>query len=162
MLSRNKGIFHLGEDVGEATRSVMSNRGSDQYAKRALKGVEGLLILIDQREKGPSNVVIKSAVSTCKLQMPQACNLCKGLPELSFLKSCFFCRKELNPSRDVYMYRGDQGFCSEECRSHLILRDEREEFEISIRDRLKAPHRRRLAGDKCCESDRDRRILAVV
>ncbi|GJN16076.1 hypothetical protein PR202_gb03026 [Eleusine coracana subsp. coracana] len=45
----------------------------------------------------------------------------------SFLKSCSLCRLELSPNKDVYMYRGDQGFCSEECRWQQILLDEARE-----------------------------------
>ncbi|KAF8769421.1 hypothetical protein HU200_006450 [Digitaria exilis] len=42
----------------------------------------------------------------------------------SFLKACSLCRRDLSPSKDVYMYRGDQGFCSEECRWEQIMVDE--------------------------------------
>ncbi|KAI3773262.1 hypothetical protein L1987_47787 [Smallanthus sonchifolius] len=41
-----------------------------------------------------------------------------------FLKSCFLCHKHLSFNKDVYMYRGDQGFCSEECRSRQIYIDD--------------------------------------
>ncbi|GAB4841917.1 hypothetical protein Ancab_011884 [Ancistrocladus abbreviatus] len=52
--------------------------------------------------------------------------------ELSwFLKSCCFCNKPLAPDKDVYMYRGDQGFCSTECRDRQIVIDEKEEMEAA-------------------------------
>ncbi|KAI3802792.1 hypothetical protein L1987_30935 [Smallanthus sonchifolius] len=50
-----------------------------------------------------------------------------------FLKSCFLCHKHLSLNKDVYMYRGDQGFCSEECRSRQIYIDDIAQLEISTR-----------------------------
>ncbi|KAJ8447529.1 hypothetical protein Cgig2_031142 [Carnegiea gigantea] len=45
------------------------------------------------------------------------------------LKSCHSCTKPLRPDQDIYMYRGDEGFCSEECRNRQIMLDERKEKE---------------------------------
>ncbi|KAJ6853506.1 uncharacterized protein M6B38_249805 [Iris pallida] len=43
-----------------------------------------------------------------------------------FLDSCFFCKKPLGVAygRDIFMYRGDTPFCSEECRQEQIEIDE--------------------------------------
>ncbi|XP_074566980.1 FCS-Like Zinc finger 17-like [Curcuma longa] len=56
-------------------------------------------------------------------------SLPKNLSSLStsgglFLKCCGLCRRKLQEGRDIYMYRGDQGFCSEECRRRRIFMDE--------------------------------------
>ncbi|KAE8691385.1 Oligouridylate binding protein 1B isoform 1 [Hibiscus syriacus] len=48
-------------------------------------------------------------------------------PTSDFLASCHFCRKKLH-GKDIYMYRGETGFCSEECRSRQIMMDERKEY----------------------------------
>ncbi|GAA0142358.1 hypothetical protein LIER_03275 [Lithospermum erythrorhizon] len=40
-----------------------------------------------------------------------------------FLDSCFLCKKTLG-DRDIFMYRGDIPFCSEECRQEQIEMDE--------------------------------------
>ncbi|KAI4379583.1 hypothetical protein MLD38_005861 [Melastoma candidum] len=40
-----------------------------------------------------------------------------------FLSSCQLCGKKLH-GRDIYMYRGEKGFCSAECRSAQIIMDE--------------------------------------
>ncbi|XP_074561959.1 FCS-Like Zinc finger 15-like [Curcuma longa] len=114
MSSTNKTIFYVSDEGGEASKRAVSIR-VPQQAKRASssgRGLEGLRIVIhdDEGEKG-SNVLTKSATATSRLIR---------LPELGFLQSCCFCRRELNPCRDVYMYRGDQGFCSDECRSRQI------------------------------------------
>ncbi|VVA91843.1 unnamed protein product [Arabis nemorensis] len=38
------------------------------------------------------------------------------------LSSCCLCEKKLK-GKDIYMYKGDKGFCSEECRSVRIMED---------------------------------------
>lgn len=43
-----------------------------------------------------------------------------------FLSSCHLCRKTLH-GKDIYMYRGEKAFCSEECRQKQIRIDERKE-----------------------------------
>ncbi|GMH29788.1 hypothetical protein Nepgr_031631 [Nepenthes gracilis] len=44
--------------------------------------------------------------------------------EPHFLESCFLCKKPLGHDRDIFMYRGDTPFCSEECRQEQIEIDE--------------------------------------
>lgn len=43
-----------------------------------------------------------------------------------FLDHCFLCKQKLLPGRDIYMYKGDRAFCSEECRYRQIFMDEEE------------------------------------
>ncbi|XP_030530542.1 FCS-Like Zinc finger 14-like [Rhodamnia argentea] len=45
---------------------------------------------------------------------------------LDFLNSCELCGKKLH-GEDIYMYRGEKAFCSAECRSTQIMKDERKE-----------------------------------
>ncbi|XP_006647701.1 FCS-Like Zinc finger 2-like [Oryza brachyantha] len=40
-----------------------------------------------------------------------------------FLDACFLCRKRLAGNRDIFMYRGDTPFCSEECRQEQMEAD---------------------------------------
>ncbi|PAN39792.1 hypothetical protein GQ55_7G260200 [Panicum hallii var. hallii] len=47
-----------------------------------------------------------------------------GLPLGHFLEACFLCRKPLPSNRDIFMYRGDIPFCTEECRREQIEMDE--------------------------------------
>ncbi|XP_074590398.1 FCS-Like Zinc finger 15-like [Curcuma longa] len=42
----------------------------------------------------------------------------------TFLDRCFLCRRKLQQGKDIYMYRGDRGFCSEECRRRQMFMDE--------------------------------------
>ncbi|XP_078434815.1 FCS-Like Zinc finger 1-like [Wolffia australiana] len=41
-----------------------------------------------------------------------------------FLDACFLCDRPLRHDRDIYMYRGDIPFCSEECRKEQMDIDE--------------------------------------
>ncbi|XP_010459579.1 PREDICTED: uncharacterized protein LOC104740616 [Camelina sativa] len=47
-------------------------------------------------------------------------NVIRGSP--GFLTTCCLCKKKLH-GQDIYMYKGDEGFCSKECRSVKIMDD---------------------------------------
>ncbi|KAJ6427177.1 hypothetical protein OIU84_022727 [Salix udensis] len=89
-------------------------------------GLQSLLL------EGDSNVVTKSALKTHRLRV-QASTV-----EYCYLMSCNLCSKMLSPDKDIFMYRGDQGFCSVECRNRQIVLDEMKEVESSTRGRLKS------------------------
>jgi len=40
-----------------------------------------------------------------------------------FLSHCYTCNKNLDHKQDIYIYRGEKGFCSSECRSQEMLLD---------------------------------------
>lgn len=42
----------------------------------------------------------------------------------NFLRFCHNCGKNLEPERDIFMYRGEKAFCSQECRSQGMMLDE--------------------------------------
>lgn len=44
---------------------------------------------------------------------------------VDFLSKCFQCGRLLADGKDIFMYRGDQAFCSQECRYKQIAADER-------------------------------------
>ncbi|KAJ0242653.1 FCS-Like Zinc finger 1 [Hirschfeldia incana] len=60
-----------------------------------------------------------------------------------FLDSCFLCKKPLGDNRDIYMYRGDTPFCSEECREEQIERDVAEEKKQNLSYSVKSAMRRK-------------------
>ncbi|KAK4758284.1 hypothetical protein SAY87_019585 [Trapa incisa] len=45
-------------------------------------------------------------------------------PPPHFLESCALCKKRLGNRRDIFMYRGDTAFCSQDCRQEQIDLDE--------------------------------------
>lgn len=42
----------------------------------------------------------------------------------SFLSVCFHCKRNLGQGKDIYMYRGERAFCSNECRYQGMLLEE--------------------------------------
>ncbi|GLJ13600.1 hypothetical protein SUGI_0216100 [Cryptomeria japonica] len=50
-----------------------------------------------------------------------------SLEPADFLYACYLCRQKLSHQKDIFMYRGDKAFCSEECRHQQIASDERKE-----------------------------------
>ncbi|KAI3773072.1 hypothetical protein L6452_04270 [Arctium lappa] len=44
-------------------------------------------------------------------------------PLKRFLSFCHTCKKDLEEDSDIFMYRGEKGFCSEECRSQEMILD---------------------------------------
>ncbi|OVA13020.1 Protein of unknown function DUF581 [Macleaya cordata] len=129
-----------------------SSSSSSSSNKNSLDPVLGLRILIDHHHhhhhhhhhqsshhKSNNIIVVKptfrlggstSNTQTHHHRIPAASQ------ESSFLKACCLCKKKLSPQKDVYMYRGDQGFCSVDCRCRQILIDEIKEMEASTKEIL--------------------------
>lgn len=55
-----------------------------------------------------------------------------------FLEACSLCKKPLAGNRDIFMYRGDTPFCSEECRQEQIEIDEGKEKSWNLSASMKA------------------------
>ncbi|KAL6522851.1 hypothetical protein OROHE_016698 [Orobanche hederae] len=53
-------------------------------------------------------------------------NISKFSSVSGFLEYCFLCKQKLSPGKDIYMYKGDEAFCSVECRYRQIFMDEEE------------------------------------
>ncbi|KAI7746036.1 hypothetical protein M8C21_017246 [Ambrosia artemisiifolia] len=50
-----------------------------------------------------------------------------GSEEPHFLDACTLCSKPLSHNSDIFMYRGNTPFCSQECRQEQIESDEARE-----------------------------------
>ncbi|WVZ92644.1 hypothetical protein U9M48_038691 [Paspalum notatum var. saurae] len=153
MLPRRQSIFHLGEEGGAAAAhhhhrvgvllgappSVITAGG--RRARERERLVVGLQILVHHQHHHhhhghhhgrhghgyAASVVMKQMVRprAAAVVVTGAGSRHGGHAfSCSFLKACYLCKRELCPDKDVYMYRGDQGFCSEECRWQQILVDE--------------------------------------
>nr|ACG43728.1 hypothetical protein [Zea mays] len=76
-------------------------------------------------QKGASSAAASfsrsSSSSSSRAQAPTVSPTTTACP---FLQRCFFCHGELADGRDIYMYRGERAFCSEECRCRHILAEE--------------------------------------
>ncbi|KAL1310040.1 hypothetical protein HN51_052720 [Arachis hypogaea] len=49
-----------------------------------------------------------------------------------FLFACCLCKRRLVPGSDIYMYRGDSGFCSQECRQQQMNLDEKRKDKCAV------------------------------
>ncbi|XP_078432472.1 FCS-Like Zinc finger 17-like [Wolffia australiana] len=114
-------------------------------------GAVGLRILIEASSSpDPAKLVAKPP----RVRLP-------ATSPPSFLSACRLCHKQLSPLDDVYMYRGDQAFCSDECRCRQMVQDERRELEAAVRARLPTPPRLR-AGRRLADPRQRRPILVVA
>ncbi|XP_052210544.1 FCS-Like Zinc finger 2-like [Diospyros lotus] len=59
-------------------------------------------------------------------------------PQPHFLEACYLCSKPLPHNKDIFMYRGDTPFCSEECRREQIGIDEAKEKKWNLSDSMRA------------------------
>ncbi|ESQ55654.1 hypothetical protein EUTSA_v10026417mg [Eutrema salsugineum] len=84
----------------------------------------------------PRSVVVPGKFHDFRLD-----NSCYGQSLPHFLDSCFLCKKRLGNNRDIFMYRGDTPFCSEECREEQIKRDEAKEKKQNLSSSVKAMRR---------------------
>ncbi|CAO2188427.1 unnamed protein product [Urochloa humidicola] len=179
MLPRRQSIFHLGEEGGAAVHhhragvvgpAAMAGANGRRAARDRERLVVGLQILVNHhhhhhshgRHAQAANIVVKQMVR------PRAAAASRngGGVSCSFLKACSLCRRDLSPSKDVYMYRGDQGFCSEECRWEQIMVDEARERQAAVGSKERqrrgqahhhSPHRTPIRG-----RPPPRKTLAVV
>ncbi|KAJ1390571.1 Zf-FLZ domain [Sesbania bispinosa] len=108
-------------------------------------GLRILPQITSNSSKSKSNVLVKSAVVKKAIQTSPV--------DFCFLKTCNLCNRHLSPDKDIYMYRGDQGFCSIECRNRQIVLDEMRELESSTKHMV-ASYR------QCCnEARRETRLI---
>lgn len=79
-----------------------------------------------------------------------------------FLDSCFLCQKHLSQNSDIYMYRGNTPFCSQECRQEQIEMDEANEKRWRISSSSKRSNAVRQGKDSSKESDTNKAVPVAV
>ncbi|XP_062192924.1 uncharacterized protein LOC133896352 [Phragmites australis] len=143
MLPRRQSNFHLREEGGAVHHrgglvvAAMTSGVRSVRERERERLVVGLQILVHHQHHlhgrhthaQAANIVFKQMVRP-RATVTAASS--RHAVSCSFLKACSLCRRELSPNKDVYMYRGDQGFCSEECRWQQILVDEAREREAAV------------------------------
>ncbi|CAO2163170.1 unnamed protein product, partial [Urochloa humidicola] len=117
MLPRRQSIFHLGEEGGAAVHhhragvvgaAAMAGANGRRAARERERLVVGLQILVNHhhhshgRHAQAANIVVKQMV---RPRTAAAAASRHGGVSCSFLKACSLCRRDLSPSKDVYMYR---------------------------------------------------------
>ncbi|RWR79442.1 protein MARD1-like protein [Cinnamomum micranthum f. kanehirae] len=147
---------HINDASNSGNSSGSSDDGGDNSSSKSKSSSGGnhpvgLRILIHRSQK-ESNIVNKFMfINQTSPPSPTIS---------SFLKACHLCKKQLSPNKDIYMYRGDQGFCSVECRCRQMLMDEYEEMEERClrernrRKRLQSPSPQCRRGNRIRETTR--------
>lgn len=67
-----------------------------------------------------NSVFVEEATPPCSLPLPQETKK----TNTDFLSNCYTCKKKLDQKQDIYIYRGEKGFCSSECRYQEMLLDQ--------------------------------------
>ncbi|KAG5236036.1 hypothetical protein OIU76_010858 [Salix suchowensis] len=99
----------------------------------------GLSIVLESRESGGVSSKTPQVISKLTMMMinnkptsPSGSSSSRNhsshcsFPAPAFLDQCFLCGQKLLFDKDIYMYKGDRGFCSKECRCRQIFMDEEE------------------------------------
>ncbi|XP_039120520.1 FCS-Like Zinc finger 14-like [Dioscorea cayenensis subsp. rotundata] len=102
--------------MSETYTCVTSHVGGNSVKKRVYLD-DGSSGMDGNNHKSSLAVVFETPAATA-VRVPPPPSL-----EMDFLSRCYLCRKRLH-GLDIFMYRGDMAFCSEECRCHQILNDE--------------------------------------
>ncbi|KAL8495731.1 hypothetical protein ACS0TY_019740 [Phlomoides rotata] len=74
-----------------------------------------------------------------------------------FLDSCSLCGRSLSNNSDIFMYRGNTPFCSQECRQEQIEMDEASEKRWKISS-SKRSNKSRQTSDSTKESDTNKAV----
>ncbi|KAJ8535799.1 hypothetical protein K7X08_034200 [Anisodus acutangulus] len=121
--------------------------------------VVGLKILINQKicqgKTDPNNVLIMYSSRFTRVKPIFHTNqteISSSENNSCFLKCCFLCNKSLKLDKEVYMYKGDLGFCSVECRNRQIYLDEIKEMETCTKKMLRSFLRCGDDGRRCSET----------
>ncbi|XAR63298.1 hypothetical protein NMG60_11023186 [Bertholletia excelsa] len=69
-------------------------------------------------------------------------------PQSHFLEACYLCNKPLGQNSDIFMYRGNTPFCSQECRQEQIETDESREKSWKLSSSKKAIRSTSSESDK--------------
>ncbi|RWW16736.1 hypothetical protein BHE74_00011769 [Ensete ventricosum] len=88
----------------------------------------GLSVLLETQTSFPKQAQILSKTSFLKnsslTSSSSSSSAAASTHDSTFLEQCYLCRIKLLLGEDIYMYRGDRAFCSEECRRRQIVMDE--------------------------------------
>ncbi|XP_057519419.1 FCS-Like Zinc finger 2-like [Amaranthus tricolor] len=76
---------------------------------------------------------LRNISSLSPVSSPRSARFFEEIHSPHFLESCFLCKKPLGGNRDIFMYRGDTPFCSDECRQEQIELDEAKEKNRKMR-----------------------------
>uniref|UniRef100_A0ACD5XHD6 Uncharacterized protein n=1 Tax=Avena sativa TaxID=4498 RepID=A0ACD5XHD6_AVESA len=161
MISRSPGLFEIEVDAAADETTAWGTPDSGE-----LVGL-GLIMQLSPRQdqqRPPLAVLRRSSLRSSPPLCASKCQKSLGgrpFVGLEFLKRCLCCCKKIDSDMDVFVYKGDQAFCSAACRCQHMAREERREIEILVRKRRDAFHSRRAAPGKIGGSS-DRRAMVEI
>ncbi|WVZ55729.1 hypothetical protein U9M48_006353 [Paspalum notatum var. saurae] len=164
MITRAPSLFHLEEGVGAPAASA-STPAAAAAAASSSGDLVGLRIIIQPSPRRQLPTVLRR--SAVRVPVPPATTKChhsdgRGFVGLEFLKRCFGCHRDMDATTmDVFVYKGEQAFCSAECRCRHIAREERREIEMLVRKRRDAFHRRHAAVAKKMQGSSERHNIRL-
>ncbi|KAB2067792.1 hypothetical protein F383_05916 [Gossypium arboreum] len=85
----------------------------------------GLSVVLENQRINDNDIIINEKSPQVINKATMFCSSSSS-PLPAFLEQCFLCKRRLLPGKDIYMYKGDKGFCSVECRCKQIFMDEEE------------------------------------
>ena len=87
---------------------------------------------LKQNKRSPKNKALKAALmaTTCMSNIFYCDTIEYDCGPHRYLDSCSLCTKPLSENRDIFMYRGDTPFCSEECRQEQMEIDREKELRM--------------------------------
>ncbi|XP_030524045.2 FCS-Like Zinc finger 17-like [Rhodamnia argentea] len=126
-------------------RNSKNNRPPSSSSPPSLSSAAvGLRILTQVPETTKPHIVVQSRVTASLRRHVKSRSQARSqsgsdLEYSCFLQTCSLCHKKLSPDHDIYMYRGDEGYCSVECRGRRIVMDEMKEREASAKRMVSSP-----------------------
>lgn len=75
-----------------------------------------------------NSIVVETYCSLPKNQIQDSHH--SAVASANFLSFCYTCKKHLDQTKDIFIYRGDKAFCSRECRHQEMMLDEIESLEF--------------------------------
>lgn len=111
-----------------ATDFVAKTKDSQKYAKDSpLSYGTGVMSLSEMELSEEYTCVIAHGPNPRTTHIYDNCiveSYCSHSPSLHFLSFCHTCKKHLEQTEDIFIYRGEKAFCSQECRHQEMVLDE--------------------------------------
>lgn len=101
MIPRAPSLFHLEEGVGAASTSTSTTPMADSAAGELV----GLRLIIQPSPRKQLPTVLRRSVVRIPASGESRCHENRVFVGLEFLKSCFFCHKNLDTAMDVFVYK---------------------------------------------------------
>ncbi|CAL0317879.1 unnamed protein product [Lupinus luteus] len=110
--------------MSEITLDLNSSTNAEPRHTPCVGVIGGFNGLLDQNNR------VMMATDSPRIQRRHSANCVQDTTD--FLRACSLCKCPFVPGHDIYMYRGDSGFCSLECRQQQMKRDDRKADKYSV------------------------------